>query len=62
MSEDASRIRKGGGPRLMAIFRNLVLSHLRQAGVTNIAEKTLKFALDKNSLFKFAGIRSAIKN
>ena len=62
MSEDASRIRKGGGPRLMAIFRNLVLSQLRQAGITNIAEKILRFALDKNSLFKFAGIRGAIKN
>ena len=62
MGEDASRIRKGDGPRLMAIFRNLVLSLLRQTGVTNIAGKTLRFALDKNSLFKFAGIRGAIKN
>ena len=62
MGEDASRIRKGHGPRMMAIFRNLVLSLLRESNVTNIAEKTRGFALNKNTLFKFTGICGAIKN
>ena len=62
MSEDASRIRKGEGPRMMAIFRNLTLSFLRVAGISNIADKMLSFLLDKNSLFKFLNIRNAIKN
>lgn len=62
MGEDASRIRKGSGPRLMATFRNLTLSLLRQAGTTNIAEKITKFSLNKTELFKFIGICGAIKN
>ena len=62
MGEDASRIRKGSGPRLMASFRNLTLSLLRQAEITNIAEKITKFALNKTELFRFAGICSATKN
>jgi len=38
MGEDASRIATGGGPRIMAGIRNLVLSLLRLAGHTNIAK------------------------
>lgn len=38
MGEDASRIRTGGGPRMMASLRNLVLSLLRLNGHTNIAK------------------------
>ena len=62
MGEDASRIRKGSGPRLMATFRNLTLSLLRQANITNIAEKFTRFALNKSELFKFVGVCGAIKN
>lgn len=62
MGEDASRIRKQDGPRLMATFRNLTLSLFRQMNITKIAEKMLTFALDRGSLFKSFGIRSAIKN
>ena len=62
MGEDASRIRKGQGPRMMAIFKNLVLSLLRQSEVKNIAEKIRGFALNKNTLFKFTGICDAKKN
>jgi predicted transposase YbfD/YdcC len=36
--EDRSRVRAGNGPRLMASLRNLVISLLRLAGHTNIAE------------------------
>ncbi len=36
-AEDRSRIRTGHGPQVMASLRNLVISILRLAGVTNIA-------------------------
>ncbi len=62
MNEDASRIRKGNGPRLMATFKNLTMSFFRIAGSNKIAEKLLQFKLDKKSLFKFVGICAAIKN
>ena len=62
MGEDASRIRKGSGPRLMATFRNLCLSLLRESGITKIAEQMTKFALNKNAVFSFFGLRAAIKN
>ncbi|MER5688187.1 hypothetical protein [Streptomyces sp. NPDC002205] len=35
--EDASRIRTGTAPRLMATLRNLVIGLMRQAGWNNIA-------------------------
>jgi predicted transposase YbfD/YdcC len=35
--EDASKVRTGNAPRVMATFRNLVISLLRLAGYTNIA-------------------------
>lgn len=35
--EDASRIRTGAGPRVMATLRNLAIAILRNAGHTNIA-------------------------
>jgi len=38
MGEDLSRVRTGGGPRMMASLRNLALSILRLAGHTNIAK------------------------
>ena len=37
-AEDASRIRTGSGPRIMASLRNLAIAVLRRAGYTNIAE------------------------
>jgi len=38
MGEDASRVRTGGGPRMMAGLRNLAISLLRLTGHTNIAK------------------------
>lgn len=35
--EDASQLSKGAAPRIMAAFRNLVLTILRRMGATNIA-------------------------
>jgi hypothetical protein len=37
MGEDASRIRSGAAPQVMAGLRNAAISLLRLAGVTNIA-------------------------
>ena len=36
-AEDASRVRTGSGPRIMASLRNLAITVLRRAGHTNIA-------------------------
>ena len=38
MGEDASRIRKGSGPQVMAALRNATVGFLRLTGATNIAE------------------------
>lgn len=35
--EDASRLRKGNGPQVLAVFRRLVRNRLRWNGVTNTA-------------------------
>lgn len=37
MAEDASRIRKGSGPQVMAALRNATIGILRVTGATNIA-------------------------
>jgi len=38
MREDASKVRSGSAPRALATMRNLVISVLRLAGVSNIAQ------------------------
>ena len=38
MGEDASRVRKGSGPQVMAAVRNATIGFLRLTGATNIAE------------------------
>ncbi|MDZ7918034.1 MAG: ISAs1 family transposase [Rhodococcus sp. (in: high G+C Gram-positive bacteria)] len=42
--EDASRIRTGSGPRVMATLRNLAIGLLRACGHTNIAEAVRYYA------------------
>ncbi|MHB8290374.1 MAG: hypothetical protein ACYDEY_14310 [Acidimicrobiales bacterium] len=37
MSEDASKVRSGSAPRVLATLRNLAIGVLRHTGVTNIA-------------------------
>jgi hypothetical protein len=44
LGEDASQVRTGNAPRTLAAIRNLVISLLRLAGVTNIA-KALRRAI-----------------
>ncbi len=46
LREDASQIRKGNSPQVMAAFRNLVLTLLRRAGVTNIATALIRNAVN----------------
>jgi len=42
MGEDASKVRSASAPRALAVMRNLVISVLRLAGVTNIAQALRK--------------------
>jgi len=37
LGEDASQVRTGAAPQVLAALRNVVLGLLRRAGVTNIA-------------------------
>ncbi len=46
LREDASQIRKGNSPQVMAAFRNLILTLLRRAGVTNIATALIHNAVN----------------
>jgi predicted transposase YbfD/YdcC len=49
LGEDASRIRTGSAPRIMATFRNLCISLLRILGVTNIARGISHFSWSPKS-------------
>ena len=37
LEEDSSRVRKGAGPQVMVLLRNITLGLLRRGGFTNIA-------------------------
>jgi Transposase DDE domain len=54
--EDASRIRKGSGPEIMAALRNTAIGFLRITGATNIAETLRRNASQVQSLFAKLGI------
>jgi predicted transposase YbfD/YdcC len=56
MGEDSSRIRKRGGPQVMAAFRNATIGFLRTMGVTNIAEAVRRNASQVGELFARLGI------
>lgn len=56
MGEDASRIRKGSGPQVMAAMRNVTIGFLRLTGVTNIAEALRRNASRVGELFTKLGI------
>jgi hypothetical protein len=56
LGEDASRIRKGGGPEIMAALRNAAIGFLRAAGATNIAETIRRHASQVQNLFTRLGI------
>ena len=54
--EDASRIRKGSGPEIMAAIRNAAIGFLRFTGATNIAETLRRNAYQVGMLFAKLGI------
>jgi predicted transposase YbfD/YdcC len=56
LGEDASRIRKGSGPEVMAALRNVAVGFLRSTGVTNIAEALRRNAARVDELFTKLGI------
>jgi predicted transposase YbfD/YdcC len=56
LGEDASRIRKGSGPEVMAALRNVAIGFLRSTGVTNIAEGLRRNAARVDELFTKLGI------
>jgi hypothetical protein len=56
MGEDASRIRKGSGPQVMAAVRNATIGFLRLTGVSNIAEALRRNASRVGELFTKLGI------
>ena len=56
LGEDASRIRKGGGPEIMAALRNAAIGFLRATGATNIAETLRRNASQVRNLFTKLGI------
>lgn len=56
LGEDASRIRKGSGPEVMAAFRNAAIGFLRSTGVTNIAEALRRNAARVDELLAKLGI------
>lgn len=54
--EDASRIRTGSGPEIMAALRNAAIGFLRITGATNIAETVRRNASQVRTLFASLGI------
>jgi hypothetical protein len=56
LGEDASRIRKRGGPEVMAAIRNATIGFLRSTGATNIAEALRRNANRVEDLFAKLGI------
>ena len=56
LGEDASRIRKGSGPEIMAALRNATIGFLRATGATNIAETVRRNASRVRKLFTKLGI------
>jgi predicted transposase YbfD/YdcC len=56
LGEDASRIRKGSGPEVMAALRNLAIGLLRSTGGSNIAEAMRRNAARVGELFTKLGI------
>ncbi len=54
--EDASRIRKGSGPQVMAALRNVAIGFLRATGATNIAAALRRNVARVDELFTKLGI------
>jgi predicted transposase YbfD/YdcC len=57
LREDASQVRTGSRPRVMATIRNLVLGLLRQAGYTKIAATIRKIKQNPHLLYPILGLQ-----
>jgi predicted transposase YbfD/YdcC len=57
--EDASRVRTGPRPRIMATLRNLAIGLIRQAGHTRIAPIIRKIRYDPHLLLAVLGLQNA---
>lgn len=56
MGEDASQVRKGAAPEVMAGLRNAVLSLLRWRGVGNVAEARRHYSWNVNEALALLGL------
>lgn len=56
MGEDASRVRTGSSPQVLAAFRNAAIGWLRLQGVDNIAEALRRNAAQAPRLLRALGI------
>jgi hypothetical protein len=54
--EDRSRIRKNGGPQVMATLRNLAISVLRMAGARYIAKGIRRCSWERNRTLRLIGL------
>ncbi len=58
MGEDASHIRTGSAPEVMAALRNVAIGVLRQAGCTNIAAGLREIGWQPGAALKLLGIQA----
>jgi predicted transposase YbfD/YdcC len=58
LREDASRVRTGPRPRIMATLRNLAIGLIRQAGYTKIAASIRKIKYDTALLLAILGLKN----
>ncbi|MCZ4126113.1 ISAs1 family transposase, partial [Streptomyces sp. H39-S7] len=54
--EDASQLRTGNAPRVLATWRNLAIGALRLAGTTNMAAGLRRNARDANKPLALLGL------
>ena len=60
LGEDASQVRSGAAPQVMAALRNSILALLRHAGWTNIAAALRHIAWQPGAALLLLGIHPAI--
>ena len=60
--EDASQVKTGSRPRIMATLRNLVIGLIRQAGYTRIAPTIRKIKNSPPLLLSILGLRPSPQN
>ena len=56
LGEDGSQVRKGSGPEVMAVLRNIVLGLLRRRGVNNIAASIREIGWKPQEALRLLGL------